>query len=219
MGSEKIKTEASNTQDVLRSPAQVASQFSAALPNILKAVQEFQPGFNEAALQEMLQFAPQFAQAEKETFAGVSPFQAELPEALSKVALTRTMEGLTPEELQFAEQRFKSLAGSQVNAPIGARDITRSLIEQQLAAKSQGEQLGLALSGRVPMFGSGFVPQSNINVGAGFGSVFSPVVFGQKGSETETKTFTPSILTQIGQGLDVFSKFAGGIAGFKQGFG
>lgn len=188
--------ESESTQDTLRTSAEVAQQFTESLPGILQSVQEFQPQFTQAALQEFQQFAPQFAQVQQDVLEQFSPQQAALGELLAGQAAQRSTEGLTADELSLFENKFKALSGGQSTAPIGAADISRALVEQQIGAKQQGQQLGLQLSGQVPITQASFQP-STFNVGSAFSPVFSSQVFGQTG--TQTQTSTPSTLNTVGQ--------------------
>lgn len=214
MGSEKSKQESSSTSSNLRSPAEVTQEFKAALPQLFDAMSVYQPQFNQLALSDLQQFGPEFAQSYKDMFSSVSPNQAQLPEELSRQALQMSQEGLSQEERDMYLNQFKSLTGNQVNAPIGAADISRSLLQQNLMAKQQGQNLGLGLASGVPSFGAAYQPQSGFNVGSAFSPIFANAgaVYGETGQSTSTTTTTPSAL-QMGTSI------LGGAAGLMSGMG
>jgi Fe2+ transport system protein B len=213
MGKSKQKTEQSSTQDTLRSTQEVSQEFAKSLPQVLSAISEFQPQFTQQALEEFQEFAPQFGQATQDAFAQVSPQQAALRETLAGQALQRSEEGLTAEEREFFRNQFAAEVGSQVNAPIGAASTARNLIQQQLLAKAQGQNLGLQLAQGTPTGQSGFSP-SAFSVGSAFSPIFQNAgkVFGSQGQSTTTQTTTPSMLKNI-------TGVMGGVAGLMSGVG
>lgn len=208
MGSSKQETQ--STQDTLRTTGEVTKEFIDTLPSVLSAIQKYQPEFAQASLEEYQRFAPQFAQVQQDVLNQFNPQQAALGEMLAGQAAQRSTQGLTPEEIAMYQEQYSSRLGNQQQSPVGATAFAKSLLQQQLAAKAEGQQLGLALSSRLPVTQATYQPTS-FNVGNQFQNVFSNAAsqrFG--GTSTQTTTATPSA-------LQTFGTIAGGVGGLMTG--
>lgn len=176
MGGGTEVTQATPPQPI--SAGQSAKEYAAALPEILAAQLQYQPQFDAATFRSFQELAPQYAQVSQDVLNQFSPNQAALGEELAAQALQRSQEGLTTAEEDMFKNTFKSLVGNQVNAPIGADWIAKNLLEQDMAAKQYGQNLGLSLSGKVPL-STAYQQPSAYQVAPSFGQAFGTQTAGQ----------------------------------------
>jgi len=155
MGSSSQETQSS--KDTLRTTGEVSQEFIDTMPQVLSAIQKYQPQFTQASLEEYQKFAPQFAQVQQDVLKQFNPNQAGLGEMLASQAAQQSTQGLSPEELKFFTEQYSSRLGNQQSSPIGSTAFGQALLQQQLASKQSGQQLALALAGQVGSGLGGFM--------------------------------------------------------------
>lgn len=193
-------------------PAQSARDYAAALPSILQAQLQYQPQFDQAAFESFQQLAPQYATVARETLQQYSPTLASLDEELAKQALQQSQQGLSQDEIDFYRDQFKAglSGGNQINSGLGADFIAKNLLAENLARKSQGQNLGLSLQGKVPIT-QAFQQPSQFQVANSFAPSFA----------TQSSTFG-SVFSGAGRPIAVQNQrpdIIGGIGGALQGIG
>lgn len=198
--------------------AQSAAEYAQALPTILQTQLQYQPEFDQATFDAFQRFGPQYAEVARNVLEQYSPNLASLDEKLAQQALNLSEQGLTEQAKNLYRDEFKSLLGNQAASGIGADFIGRNLVREQLAAQAQGQNLGLAIQGKVPIsqafqqpsqfqVASGFLPSYQTSVG-GFSNIYSGA--GRPlGYETGSKRLA-NILGGVGglfQGIGSFGNF------------
>lgn len=137
---------------------EMAQQFGPAAQEFFETTQSIAPQQAQLQLDLLRQFGLPIAQEQQRQFAELSPFQAQLPEALAEQALEQSQAGLTPNEQRILTDAIRANLGEQAVSGLGTQRLGADLIQATQARQQQGRQLGLALSGRTPVF-QGVVPQ------------------------------------------------------------
>lgn len=186
---------------------QSAAEYAAALPQILQAQLQYQPAFDQQALDSFRELGPQYAQISRDVLNQYSPNLAALDETLAKQALDMSQNGLSQSAQDMFKNQFKSLVGDQANSGIGANFIAKNLLQQNLAYQSEGRNLGLSLQGKVPI--SQPYSQPSFNVAQGFAPAFG------QNTAAYGSVFSGAGRPQIMQRPD----YLGAAGGFLQGVG
>jgi hypothetical protein len=192
--------------------SQSAAEYAAALPQILQAQLEFQPQFDQATFDSFEALAPDFARVNQQVLEEFSPQQAALGEALATQALEGSEQGL-PDDLraQFLDD-FKALAGNQVNAPIGGDFVAKNLLGEDLAFRQFNQNLGLSLSGKVPI-STAFQQPSQFQVANQFGNAFNTISNNTNQFNALNTTRTGSTYNPLGTTASIFGGAGGLLTG------
>lgn len=195
---------------------QSAAEYAAALPTILQSQLQYQPQFDQATFDSYASLAPEYARVTDEVMKQYSPNQAALGEALAGQALQGAQAGLPDALKQQYLDQFKALAGENVFSGSGADFVSKNLLGEDLAYRQYNQNLGLSLSGKVPLT-QAFQNPTQFQVSQGFGDTYSNMMnaYGSvySGAGRPMTVDKPNYMTGIGnvvQGLGT----AGGIGAF-----
>ena len=184
-----------------------AAEYAAALPAINQANLEYQPQIDQQQFDSYQTLAPQYAQLNQDVMQQFQPNQFALGEQLASDASNMAQNGLSADEMGLYKDQYKSMMGNQVNSPVGASFIGKNLMEQQMQAKQQGRNMGLSLSGKMPIT-QAQQPQSQFQVAPSFGQAFQTQT---QGYGSNVAAARPGMYSkQGGLNLGMFGRFGGG---------
>lgn len=202
-----------NTPPPAPTASQSAAEYAAALPTILQSQLQYQPQFDQATFQSFQDLAPQYAQVTQDVLNQFSPNQAGLGEALAGQALQGSQNGLPDALKQQYLDQFKALAGENVFSGSGADFVAKNLLGEDLAYRQFNQNLGLSLSGKVPLT-QAYQNPSAFQVSQGFGNTFDVMnsAYGSvyNGAGRPMQVQRPDYMTGIGNVLGGIGKIGTG---------
>lgn len=202
-----------NTPPAAPTAGQSAAEYAAALPTILQSQLQYQPQFDQATFDSFQALAPEYARVSQEVLSQYSPNQAGLGEALAGQALQGSQNGLPDALKQQYLDQFKALAGDNVFSGSGADFVSKNLLGEDLAYRQFNQNLGLSLSGKVPL-SQAYQNPSAFQVTQGFGDTYSNMMnaYGSvyNGAGRPMQVNRPDYMTGIGNVLGGLGKVATG---------
>lgn len=183
----KKKEESPQVQPAYSVPAQpsivdLANQYGEALPKIISLMQQYGPQFDAYNLKALQDYGPQYAQASYDIENQLYPYSTGLQEQLAKQA-SEGVSSTLPASLQSAYlDQLRAEVGANVGSPISGDYVSRNLLNQAEQYKNYYQNLGLSLTGRVPISYGQNYSASNAGLG-GFGlpqaAAYSQGTYGQ----------------------------------------
>lgn len=147
---------------------QSAAEYAAALPAILQAQVQYQPQFAQADYESFAKLAPQYTAVYDQINKQYYPNTYGLQEQLAKTASEASNATEIPDWMaQQYRNNVNAQLGSNVNAPIGADYVSRGLIDQAQQYRQYYQNLGLSLAGRQPLTSTQY-QQPSFNPAQGF---------------------------------------------------
>lgn len=151
------------------STADAINAYIAGLPQMYNAQLQYAPQFAQQQLDLISQLAPQYKALQESLY----PETSKIQEQLAGIASKGYTEGLTgnPELKNQYLDYYKSLVGDNAASGIGADYVSGNLIKADEGYRQNYYNLGLAVSGRQPLYNAAGTPTPDLTQGYNFGSV------------------------------------------------
>lgn len=148
--STKVKTD-TPAAPAAPTTASTIQDYVANFPQLVALQQQYNPQLaaQDFALAE--QYVPKYQQLMQETEAAAYPYTAGLQEQLAKRASEGIGGSLTAQMEQSYRNRLRSEIGPNVGSGIGADYVSRGMIDANQQYQRYFDDLGLSLTGRLPL--------------------------------------------------------------------
>lgn len=147
--STKVKTE--TPQPAAPTTSGSISEYVQNFPQLMQLQQQYNPQLAAQDFALAQEYAPKYQELMRQTEAEAYPYTAGLQEQLAKRASEGIGGGLTPELEQSYRERLRSEIGPNVGSGIGADYVSRGLIDAEQQYQRYYDDLGLSLTGRLPL--------------------------------------------------------------------
>lgn len=127
------------------------SEYIANYPKLMELQQQYNPQLAAQDFALSQEYAPKYQQLMQETEAAAYPYTAGLQEQLAKRASEGIGGSLTPELEAGYRDRLRSELGPNVGSGVGADYVSRGMIEANQQYQRYYDDLGLSLTGRLPL--------------------------------------------------------------------
>lgn len=169
---------------------QSAAEYAQALPSILQAQLQYQPQFAQADYETFAKLAPQYTAVYDQINKQYYPNTYGLQEQLAKTASEASNATQIPDWMaqQYRDQVNAQL-GTNVNSPVGADYVSRGLIDQAQQYRQYYQNLGLSLAGRQPLTTTQY-QQPSFDVAGGFGNAYNTQMGGYGAYSSASRPIT-----------------------------
>ena len=130
----------------------IAQQFGPAAQEYFNTMKGLAPQEGQLGLDMLKQFGLPMAQERYNVANQLYPYTTGLQEKLAQQASEGINAGLTPNELRIVQDAIRGSLGSQATSGLGVNRLSGSILDSTRARQSQYQNMGMQLTGRMPLY-------------------------------------------------------------------